>query len=71
MIRSLLDRKIDLLVAHYRAEEKRLKMRYMGKKEIVLVAAAKSAFVEKEPLSIRDLEKIPTAVRSICTRRRP
>jgi DNA-binding transcriptional LysR family regulator len=59
MIRSLLDRKIDLLVAHYRAEEKRLKMRYMGKKEIVLVAAAKSAIVENESISIRDLEKIP------------
>lgn len=59
MLRSLMDRKIDLLVAHYRTGEKRLKMKYMGKKKISLVAAMQSAHLTQETISITDLEQVP------------
>jgi DNA-binding transcriptional LysR family regulator len=59
MIKSLMDRKIDLLVAHYRTDEKRFKMRYMGKKKISLVAAMQSAHLTRDSMSISDLEKVP------------
>lgn len=58
MIKSLMDRKIDLLVAHYRTDEKRFKMRYMGKKKISLVAAVQSTHLKQDTMSITDLEQV-------------
>lgn len=59
MIRRLMDRKIDLLIAHYRTDDKRLKMRYMGKKKISFVAAPQSVHLKQDTIPVTDLNKIP------------
>jgi DNA-binding transcriptional LysR family regulator len=59
MLNSLLDRRNELVVAHYRPDDKRLKMRFMGRKGIALIAANKSALLPEDSISITDLNKIP------------
>jgi DNA-binding transcriptional LysR family regulator len=59
MLKSLLDRKNELVVAHYRPDDKRLRMRFMGRKEITLIAANKSALLPQDSTSITELNKIP------------
>jgi DNA-binding transcriptional LysR family regulator len=62
MVKSLLNHKNDLIVAHYKPDDKRLKMRYMGKKEIILIAANKSALLPQGVVSIAELSKIPLII---------
>jgi DNA-binding transcriptional LysR family regulator len=64
MIQSLLDRKTELVVVRYRLNDKRLddkslKMQYMGKKEIILVAARESVLVPKDMILPEELNDIP------------
>ena len=59
MVKSLLDRKNELVVTQYRPDDKRLKMRFMGRIEIALIAANKSAHVRRDKISITDLNKVP------------
>jgi DNA-binding transcriptional LysR family regulator len=59
MVKSVLDHKNELVVARYRSDDKRLKMRLMGRKEISLIAAYKSTHLPRERISIADLNKVP------------
>jgi DNA-binding transcriptional LysR family regulator len=59
MIKSVLDHKNELVVARYRSDDKRLKMRFMGRKEITLIAAYKSAKLHRDRISIAELNKVP------------
>jgi len=59
MMKSVLDHKNELVVARYRPDDKRLKMRLMGRKEIALIAAYKSARLPRDRTSIDALSKVP------------
>jgi DNA-binding transcriptional LysR family regulator len=59
MVKSVLDHKNELVVARYRPDDKRLKMRLMGQKEIALVAAYKSTRLPRDRISITELNKVP------------
>jgi DNA-binding transcriptional LysR family regulator len=59
MLAGLLDRKNELVVAHYRPDDKRLRMRFMGRKRITLIAANKSALLPQDSISITELNGIP------------
>jgi DNA-binding transcriptional LysR family regulator len=59
MVKSLLDHKNELVVARYRPDDKRLKMRLMGRKEITLIAAYRSAHLPRSRISITELNKVP------------
>jgi DNA-binding transcriptional LysR family regulator len=59
MVRSVLDHRNELVVARYRPDDKRLKMRLMGRKEIALIAAYKSARLPRDRISITELNKVP------------
>jgi DNA-binding transcriptional LysR family regulator len=59
MIQSLLDRKTELVVVHYRQNDNRLKMQYMGKKEIIMVAAMESVLVPKDTILPEALSDVP------------
>jgi DNA-binding transcriptional LysR family regulator len=59
MIQSLLDRKTELVVVRYGTTDNRLKMQYMGKKEIIMVAAMKSVLVPKDMILPEELNDIP------------
>ena len=59
MVKSVLDHKNELVVARYQPDDKRLKMRLMGRKEITLIAAYKSAHVLRHRISIAELNKVP------------
>ena len=64
MIQSLLDRKTELVIVRYRLNDKRLddknlKMQYMGKKEIIMVAARESVLVPKDMILPEELNEIP------------
>ena len=59
MVKSVLDHRNELVVARYRADDRRLKMRLMGRKEITLIAAHKSVHVRRDRISITELNKVP------------
>jgi DNA-binding transcriptional LysR family regulator len=59
MVKSLLDHKNELVVARYRPDDRRLKMRLMGRKEITLIAAYRSAHLPRSRISITELNKVP------------
>jgi len=59
MVKSVLDHRNELVVARYRPNDKRLKMRFMGRKEITLIAAYKSAYLPHGKISIAELNKVP------------
>jgi DNA-binding transcriptional LysR family regulator len=59
MVKSVLDHKNELVVARYRPEDKRLKMRLMGQKEITLIAAYKSARLPRDKISMAALNRVP------------
>jgi len=59
MVKSVLDHKNELVVARYRPDDKRLKMRLMGQKEIALVAAYRSTRLPRDRISITELNKVP------------
>lgn len=62
MVKSLLNHKNDLIVVHYRPDDKRVTMRYMGKKEIILIAANESALLPQGIVSTAELSKVPLIV---------
>jgi DNA-binding transcriptional LysR family regulator len=65
MIQRLLDREIELAVVHYKVKDKRsddenrFRMQYMGKKELILVAAKDSKLVPKDMILPEELNDIP------------
>jgi len=59
MLASLLERKNELVVAHFRPDDKRLKMRFMGQKPIALIAAKKSKLLPQDSISITEVNRIP------------
>ena len=59
MVKSVSDHKNELVVASYQPDDKRLKMRLMGRKEMTLIAAYKSAHVLRHRISIAELDKVP------------
>jgi DNA-binding transcriptional LysR family regulator len=59
MVKSVLDHKNELVVARYRPDDKRLKMRFMGRIEIALVASNKSGHLRRDKISIAELNKVP------------
>jgi len=59
MVKSVLDHRNELVVARYRPDDKRLKMRLMGRKEIALIAAHRSARLPRDRISIAALNKVP------------
>ena len=60
MVKSVLDHRNELVVARYRPEDKRLRMRLMGgRKGNSLIAAYKSARLQRDRISIAELNKVP------------
>jgi len=62
MIESLLANENELIITQYTPEDKRIRMRYMGKKDIVLVAAKESRLLPEDSVSIEALSEIPLIV---------
>lgn len=62
MERNLLDRKHELVLIRYRHNEKRFRMRYMGQKEIALIAAKKSVHLPKDEILMSELSHVPLIV---------
>ena len=62
MERTLLDHKNELVLVRYTPNEKRFKMRFMGQKDIALIAAIKSVHLPKDEISITDLNNVPLIV---------
>ena len=62
MVRSLLDHQNELLIVRHKPNEKRFKMRYMGREEILLIAHNESALLPQTNISIADLSKMPLIV---------
>lgn len=59
IVKSVLEHKNELVIARYRPDDRRMKMRLMGRKEITLIAAYKSAHLRGDRISITDLNKVP------------
>jgi len=62
MIESLLANENELVITQYTPDDKRIRMRYMGKKDIVLVAAKESRLLPEDSVSIEALSEIPLIV---------
>ena len=62
MIESLLGNKNELVISQYNPEDKRMKMRYMGQKDIIMVAAKNSRLLPKDAISAQELNEIPLIV---------
>lgn len=58
MVKSVLDHRNELVVARYRPDDKRLKMRLMGRKEIALIAAYKSTRLPRDNISVAELNRV-------------
>lgn len=59
MVESLLNNNTELIISHYDPNDKRMKMRYMGIKNIVLVAAKESLLLSNDIISPKALSEIP------------
>ena len=62
MLESLLNNKNELVISQFNPNEKRVKMHYMGEKDIVMVAAKHSRLLPKDVISARELNEIPLIV---------
>ena len=62
MFESLLNNKNELVISQYNPNDKRMKMRYMGQKDIIMVAAKKSRLLPKDEISAQELNEIPLIV---------
>lgn len=62
MVESLLNNRNELIITQYLPDDKKIKMRYMGKKDIVLVAAKESRLLTEDFVSIEALNEIPLIV---------
>jgi DNA-binding transcriptional LysR family regulator len=59
MLSNLVNRQNELVVAQYRPDDKRLKMRFMGRKRITLITAKDSTLLPQDSISITALNEIP------------
>lgn len=59
MLNSLVNRGNELVVAQYRPDDRRIKMRFMGRKQITLIAAKSSELLPRAPISITTLNETP------------
>ncbi len=62
MAESLLNNKNELVISQYNPDDKRMKMRYMGQKDIIMVAAKKSRLLPQDVISAQELNEIPLIV---------
>ena len=62
MIESLLSNKNELVISQFNPDDNRMKMRYMGKKDIVMVAAKNSRLLPKDVITAKELNEIPLIV---------
>jgi DNA-binding transcriptional LysR family regulator len=62
MVRNLFEYKNELVVISYMPNDKRIRMRLMGKKEIVFIASFNSEHLQKDYISIEELNTIPFIV---------
>lgn len=62
MVESILDHKNELALIRNVSDDRRLKIRVIGKVEVVLTAAQKSVYFPSESISISELPKAPLIV---------
>lgn len=62
IVESLLNNKNELVICPYNPNDSRMKMRYMGKKDIIMVAAKNSRLLPKDVISAQELNEIPLVV---------
>lgn len=62
IVESLLNNKIELVISLYNPNDKRMRMRYMGKQDIIMVAAKNSRLLPKNVISAHELNEIPLIV---------
>jgi DNA-binding transcriptional LysR family regulator len=63
-IKSVEDRRNELVVVWYRPSTARMKVKAIGKEKLVLVASAKSVRVPGDQISVRDLAEIPMLLKT-------
>lgn len=63
IVRSVEDRKNELVVLWHRPHTVRLKARAIGKEKLVLIAATSSSWVRGDEISVRDLSEIPLVLK--------
>ncbi len=63
MVKSIRDHRNELAVVQYRPSDSRLKIKVIGKDEVVLVASPKSAHLPGPEISVMQLSEIPLALR--------
>lgn len=59
MRKSILDHKNELAVVRYRSKEKRLKVKIIGREELILIAAPESKYAPRDEISVTQLSTIP------------
>ena len=62
MVKSILDHKNELALVRNVSDDRRLKMKVIGRVEVVLTAARESAYFPSETISISELSKAPLIV---------
>jgi len=62
MQEALLNHRNELVLMRYMPNETRFRMRFMGRKEIVLIVANKSVYLSRDEISISELDQIPIIV---------
>ncbi|HAR97227.1 MAG TPA: hypothetical protein DCR97_14890 [Deltaproteobacteria bacterium] len=63
IVRSVEDRRNELVVLWHRPNTVRLKVRAIGKEKLVLIASASSSLVPGDEISVRDLSEIPLVLK--------
>ncbi|MFH1115011.1 MAG: LysR family transcriptional regulator [Pseudomonadota bacterium] len=63
MVKSVLDRRNELVVVRYRPGDSRLRVKAIGKGEVVLLASPQSVHLPVSEISIMQLSEIPLALR--------
>jgi DNA-binding transcriptional LysR family regulator len=62
MLQSILDQKNELVLIGNRSDDKRLKMKIIGKIEVVLTTAAESIYFPSEEISVSDVSTAPMII---------
>ncbi len=63
MVKSIGDHRNELAVVRYRPSNSRLKIKVIGKDEVILVASPKSVHLPGSEISVMQLSEIPLALR--------
>jgi len=63
MVKSIADHRNELAVVQYRPTDSRLKIKVIGKEEVVLVASPKSVHIPGSEISVMQLSEIPLVLR--------